>query len=66
MKKLIALLIALAFSACATANDVTLTWNHTPEEYETTAYRLYEVSGGDLILVDEVPGDTNIITITGV
>jgi len=62
MKKLLALLIALAFTSCATANNVTLTWDFNDPEEQVTAYRIYEVSGGDLILRAEVPGDVNIVT----
>jgi len=65
MKKFIALLVALAFSACAVfANNlVTLTWDFNDPEEEVTAYRMYEVSGGDLILKAVVHGDTNIVTL---
>jgi hypothetical protein len=43
--------------------EIGLTWDHNPPEDEVARYRIYEVSGSDLILVAEVPGTTNAVYI---
>ena len=59
------MLAALTLTACAT--DVTLTWDKNDPIEEVTAYRVYEVQGdGSLVFAGEVPGTTNVITLTDV
>jgi len=67
MKRLI-LLCAVLVAGCVllaqTPRTVTLAWDANNPADQVTAYRVYEVSGSDLVLVAEVPGETTVATIT--
>ena len=63
MKKLLALVFGLAFTASAFAHEITLTWNPSPD-MTVTGYKIYYAQVGQTLTNVWQVGNTNLTTIT--
>ena len=66
MKRSILILAALFTSCALFSANVTLTWDFNDPEEGVTAYRIYEVTTTGNVLKAEVPGTTNVVTLSDV